>query len=79
MKPSAEPSRSVTVPAQLRNLLRDRDDDLAATFRALAPPRPRVAIQRWTLRRVALSLGVLALAVLGVGLVAANLQLAGLL
>jgi len=72
-------SRTVTVPAQLRALLRERDDDPAATFRALAPARPPVAIQRWTLRRAALSLVVLAAAAAGLGLVIENLRLAGLL
>lgn len=72
-------SRSVTVPAQLRAALRARGDDLAGTFRSMAPPRPPVAIQRWTLRRIGLTLGVLTLALLGLGLVAANLELAGLL
>ena len=72
-------SRAVTVPAQLRTRLRARGDDPAAQFRALAPPRPPVAIQRWTLRRVGLTLGVLVSALAAAALVLSNLELAGLL
>ena len=72
-------SRAVTVPAQLRARLRDRGDDPAAQFRALAPPRPPVAIQRWTVRRVGLTLGVLVGALAAAALVLSNLELAGLL
>jgi hypothetical protein len=41
-------------------------------FRALAPERPPVAIQHWSLRRIALSLLVLALAVVAVLVVLHN-------
>ena len=72
-------SRAVTIPAQLRGLLREQDTDLAAELRALAPPRAPVAIQRWTLRRVGLTIAVVAGALIGFGLVVANLGLVGLL
>ena len=72
-------SRTVTVPAQLRARLRARDDDPAAQFRALAPPRAPVAIQRWTVRRIGLTLGVLVGALAAAALVLSNLELAGLL
>ncbi|HET9609680.1 MAG TPA: phosphatase PAP2 family protein [Acidimicrobiales bacterium] len=71
-------TRGVTVPSQLRSLLRADGRDLPARFRALAPPAPPVAIQRWSLRRAALTLSVAAGAVLVVVLVAVNLRLAGL-
>jgi tRNA A-37 threonylcarbamoyl transferase component Bud32 len=71
-------SRGVTIPSQLRSLLRRRDDDLLARFRELAPPTPPVAIQRWSLRRAVLTLAVVAGAGLAVALVAVNLRLAGL-
>jgi tRNA A-37 threonylcarbamoyl transferase component Bud32 len=71
-------SRGVTIPSQLRSLLRRRDDDLLARFRELAPPTPPVAIQRWSLRRAVLTLAVVAGAALVVALVAVNLRLAGL-
>jgi tRNA A-37 threonylcarbamoyl transferase component Bud32 len=71
-------SRGVTIPSQLRSLLRRRDDDLLARFRELAPPTPPVAIQRWSLRRAVLTLAVVAGAALVVALVAVNLRVAGL-
>ncbi len=72
-------SRAVTVPAQLRSLLRARADDPAAELRALAPPRAPVAIQRWTLRRVGLTFVVVTAALVGFALIVANLELVGLL
>jgi tRNA A-37 threonylcarbamoyl transferase component Bud32 len=71
-------SRGVTIPSQLRSLLRRRDDDLLARFRELAPPTPPVAIQRWSLRRAVLTMAVVTGAALVVALVAVNLRLAGL-
>ena len=71
-------SRGVTIPAQLRSLLRRRDDDLLARFRELAPPTPPVAIQRWSLRRAVLTMAVVVGAALAIALVAVNLRLAGL-
>ncbi|HET8619625.1 MAG TPA: lipopolysaccharide kinase InaA family protein [Acidimicrobiales bacterium] len=71
-------SRGVTIPSELRSRLRERDDDLIARFCELAPPTPPVAIQRWSVRRVALTLAMLAGAALAVALVAINLRLAGL-
>ncbi len=53
-------------PTQLRALLKQDRRDLVAQFRALAPAREPVAIQHWSLRRIALSLLVLALAVVAV-------------
>jgi hypothetical protein len=72
-------SRAVTVPAQLRALLRTDGRDLAARFRELAPHRPPVSIQRWTLRRAGLTAAMLFGLLLGLALVLANLELAGLL
>jgi hypothetical protein len=71
-------SRGVTIPSQLRTLLRRRDDDLLARFRELAPATPPVAIQRWSLRRMALTMAVAAGAASAIALVAVNLRLAGL-
>jgi tRNA A-37 threonylcarbamoyl transferase component Bud32 len=72
-------SRGVTVPTQLRGRLRRDGRDLAGAFRRLAPERATVSIQLWSVRRVALTLGVLALAALGVALVAVYVNVAGLL
>jgi tRNA A-37 threonylcarbamoyl transferase component Bud32 len=72
-------SRGVTIPAQLRSLLREDGRDLVTRFRALAPATPQVAIQRWSVRRAGLTLGVLVATALALTLLVANLQLAGLL
>jgi tRNA A-37 threonylcarbamoyl transferase component Bud32 len=65
-------TRGVASPTQLRAVLRQDGRDLLGEFRALAPHRPPVAIQHWSLRRVGLSLLVLALAALAVLVVAHN-------
>jgi tRNA A-37 threonylcarbamoyl transferase component Bud32 len=72
-------SRAVTVPAQLRTLLRTDGRDLEARFRALAPARAPVSIQRWTLRRAGLTLVLFVAALMAIALVVTNLELAGLL
>ena len=59
-------ARGVASPTQLRGALKQDGRDLVAEFRALAPARRPVAIQRWSVRRIALSLLVLALAVVAV-------------
>ncbi len=72
-------SRSITVPTQLRQYLKADGRDLPAAFRALAPPRQPIKIQRWSARRVGLALGVV---LGGLGLLIlfiANLQAIGLL
>jgi tRNA A-37 threonylcarbamoyl transferase component Bud32 len=53
-------TRGVASPNQLRRMLQEDGRDLVKEFRALAPERRPVAIQRWSLRRIALSLAVLA-------------------
>jgi tRNA A-37 threonylcarbamoyl transferase component Bud32/membrane-associated phospholipid phosphatase len=65
-------TRGVASPTQLRTILKQDGRDLVAKFRALAPHRHPVAIQHWSLRRVGLSLLVLALAVLGALVVVHN-------
>ncbi|MEX2275983.1 MAG: phosphatase PAP2 family protein [Actinomycetota bacterium] len=42
-------------PSQLRTEMKRDDRDLVARFRELAPTRPRISIQRWSLRRVGLT------------------------
>ncbi|HET7719358.1 MAG TPA: RIO1 family regulatory kinase/ATPase [Acidimicrobiales bacterium] len=72
-------SRGITVPTQLRARIRADDRDLVARFRALAPERPPVPIQLWSVRRVGLTIGVVGLSAAVLGLVAGYLQIAGLL
>ena len=72
-------SRGITVPTQLRARIRADDRDLIARFRSLAPERPPVPIQLWSVRRVGLTIGVVALSAAVLGLVAGYLEIAGLL
>jgi len=72
-------TRSVTIPTQLRARLRTDERDLVAEFRALAPRRRPVAIQLWSVRRVAVTSSLLAAAAAGVFLIYAYARLAGLL
>jgi len=48
-------TRGVTVPHQLRTMVRRDERSLAKEFAQLAPPRRRIPVQRWTLRRLALA------------------------
>jgi tRNA A-37 threonylcarbamoyl transferase component Bud32 len=65
-------TRGVASPTQLRSLMKQHGVDLLAEFQALAPPHPPIRIQRWSLRRVALTLWVLLLALLVLALVVSN-------
>ncbi|HVD14387.1 MAG TPA: RIO1 family regulatory kinase/ATPase, partial [Actinomycetota bacterium] len=48
-------TRGLTMPSQLRQMMRQQGRDLHAEFIALLPERPHpIPIQRWTVRRVAL-------------------------
>jgi tRNA A-37 threonylcarbamoyl transferase component Bud32/membrane-associated phospholipid phosphatase len=63
-------TRGLTMPSQLRNLMRAQGRDLHAEFLDLLPERPRpIAIQRWSIRRIGLAVLtlLLAIAVLGIG------------
>jgi hypothetical protein len=67
----------VTMPSQSRAMLkkyRKEGRDILARFRELAPPYPPIAIQRWSLRRIALTLMVAAGFLLGLALVLDNLR-----
>jgi tRNA A-37 threonylcarbamoyl transferase component Bud32 len=50
-------TRGVASPTQLRAFMKRDPRDLLEQFRRLAPERPRIAIQRWSARRVAIALG----------------------
>ncbi|MGH3173593.1 MAG: hypothetical protein ACRDPF_06970, partial [Streptosporangiaceae bacterium] len=59
-------TRGVASPTQLRAFMKRDPRDLLGEFRALAPQRPPIVLQRWNIRRVALAaamLGVTAAAV----------------
>jgi hypothetical protein len=55
-------TRGVASPTQLRAFMKRDPRDLLGEFRALAPQRPPIVLQRWSVRRVALAAGVLAVA-----------------
>ncbi|HEV2258530.1 MAG TPA: hypothetical protein VGS06_35865 [Streptosporangiaceae bacterium] len=48
-------TRGVASPTQLRAFMKRDPRDLLAAFRALAPPREPIALQRWSIRRVGLA------------------------
>ncbi|HEY3195452.1 MAG TPA: RIO1 family regulatory kinase/ATPase, partial [Candidatus Dormibacteraeota bacterium] len=72
-------TRGLTMPSQLRGMMRAHGRDLHAEFLKLLPEPPRpIAIQRFSPRRLGLTLAVLIGAFLAVGLVVSNLQGLGL-
>jgi tRNA A-37 threonylcarbamoyl transferase component Bud32 len=72
-------TRGLTMPSQLRRLLRAQGRDLHAEFLRLLPSRPRpIAIQRFSARRLGLTLAVLVGTFLAVVLVLTNLTGLGL-
>jgi hypothetical protein len=52
-------TRGVASPTQLRASVKKDPRDLLGTFRALAPARDPIPLQRWSVRRVGLALGIL--------------------
>jgi len=61
-------TRGVASPTQLRAFLKRDPRDLLGEFRALAPPRRPIALQRWGTRRVVLALAVLGAAAIAVSI-----------
>jgi hypothetical protein len=53
-------TKGLTVPTQLQSVLKADPRDLVGEFRALAPARDPIPIQRWSVRRVGLLAAVLA-------------------
>ncbi|RPI20554.1 MAG: hypothetical protein EHM57_07835 [Actinobacteria bacterium] len=76
-------TQSVTIPSQTREQLRLRTKetgrDLVEEFRRLAPRRDRIAIQRWSPRRVGVTLVTLAAAIALLMVIIDNLQGQGFL
>lgn len=70
-------THAVTIPSQLRAMLRDDGRDLLAEFRALLPPAPRVRVQRWTPRRLAITATTALTLAAGAGLGWVNLHATG--
>ena len=53
-------TRGVASPTQLRAFMKRDPRDLLGEFRALAPQRPPIILQRWSARRIALTAAVIA-------------------
>ena len=71
--------RSITVPSQLRSLIRADGRDLIGCFRRLAPARRSVPVQLWDIRRVAITAGLLAMIAAAVAFISLFLGVVGLL
>ncbi len=57
-------TRGLTMPSQLRRMIRQQERDLHEEFLSLLPERPApIRIQRWTVRRIGLLLAVVVAAV----------------
>jgi tRNA A-37 threonylcarbamoyl transferase component Bud32 len=70
----------ITMPSQLRKTMRDQGRDLHAEFLRLLPQwPPPIAIQRWSIRRVGLMIGVALLALLALVTALSSFGAAGLL
>ena len=65
-------TRGVASPTQLRNELKRDGRDLLARFRSFVPEREPISIQRWSVRRVLLTLMVGLAAFLALGLIVSN-------
>ncbi len=52
-------AQGMAIPTELQRFLKDDPRDLIAGFRSLAPTRPRISIQRWSARRIGLTVSVL--------------------
>jgi hypothetical protein len=61
-------AQGMAIPTELQRYLKEDERDLLARFRELAPPYPKVSIQRWSMRRIALIAGL----VLGAVVLAAS-------
>jgi hypothetical protein len=59
-------TRGVASPTQLRAFMKRDPRDLLGEFRALAPQRPPIALQRWSIQRIVLAAAVLAAAAIAV-------------
>jgi tRNA A-37 threonylcarbamoyl transferase component Bud32/membrane-associated phospholipid phosphatase len=67
-------TRGPASPTQLRATMKNDPRDVLGEFRALAPPREPIALQRWSVRRVGLALGILAATVIAVTISASAFQ-----
>ena len=60
-------AQGMAIPTELQRYLKEDERDLIGRFRELAPPYPKISIQRWGIRRIALIAGLLLGAAILVG------------
>ena len=72
-------SRSITIPSQLRSLIRADGRDLIRRFRQLAPKRRPIPVQLWDIRRAGVTAGLITVLAAAVARTAATVRVAGLL
>jgi hypothetical protein len=51
-------AQGMAIPTELQRFLKEEPRDLIAEFRSLAPARPPISIQRWSSRRIGLTVSV---------------------
>jgi tRNA A-37 threonylcarbamoyl transferase component Bud32/membrane-associated phospholipid phosphatase len=71
--------RSITIPSQLRSLMRADGRHLTSRFRELAPARRPVPVQLWDIHRVGITAALLGALAAAVALLGVSLRVAGLL
>ena len=67
-------TRGVASPSQLRAFMKRDPRDLLGEFRALAPPRQPIGLQRWGVRRVVVAAAMIAAALVTAGLAVGAFQ-----
>jgi tRNA A-37 threonylcarbamoyl transferase component Bud32 len=72
-------SRGITIPSQLRGLVRADGRDLFGRFRQLAPQRRAVPIQLWNMQRVGITAGLVASLLVALVVLVGYVRVAGLL
>jgi hypothetical protein len=72
-------SRGITIPSQLRSLIRADGRDLIGRFRQLAPQRRAVPIQLWNIQRVGITAGLVASLLVVLVVLVGYVKVAGLL
>jgi serine/threonine-protein kinase RIO1 len=65
-------TRGVASPTQLRTMMKEDGRDLLTEFRALAPARDEVRIQRWSFRRLVMTATALLAVLIALGLIVSN-------
>ena len=66
-------TRGPTIPSRLRTALAEDGRDLVGRFRALAPRKDPIAVQRWSVRRIVLTVRTAILVAGTAALLAVNL------